>query len=117
MIVNWKSKNPPEPPYFAVVFISIKKDNDTYEEVDNFLMEKVQDFDGYLGYSVVSKDSQGIFISFWRDEASILRWKNFDKHKAAKRRAPQEWYEYYYSMICEVKSSLTFEALTHTQKP
>ncbi len=109
-LTNWKSE-PPQPPFYAVIFISRKSENlQGYEEMDNRMMELAAQQPGYLGYSSVSKPDGGIFISYWKDEASIANWRNNMQHGEAKAQA-KTWYAYYHSMITRVESSHIFDGL------
>lgn len=107
-ITNWKSEAP-QAPFYAVIFISRKGENlEGYEEMDTRMMELAQQQEGYLGYSSVSKPDGGIFISYWKDEASIQKWRVNSEHGEAKANA-KTWYAYYHSMITKVESSYIFE--------
>ncbi|HXH17607.1 MAG TPA: antibiotic biosynthesis monooxygenase, partial [Chitinophagales bacterium] len=76
---------PPSPPYYAVIFSSLKTDNnDGYDEWNNRLFELVKNMDGYLGHeSYRREDKQGVTISYWRDLESLRKWKNETLHKKA----------------------------------
>ena len=111
MITNWKNNKAPEAPYYAVIFISIKGDNlEGYDELDDYLMEKAQNWEGYLGYSVVRNEGKSMFISYWRDKETVESWKAYDIHLDAKAQAPKgDWFKYYHSLVCKVESSSIFE--------
>ncbi len=109
MLTHWKNPHPPRPPFFAVIFISKKgADLEGYQEMDDLMMQQAQQQPGYLGYSYVSGDEGGIFISYWQDEESIDNWRRNEGHLQAKSKAPR-WYDYYHSIISEVKSSKIFD--------
>lgn len=109
MITTWKNHTPPPVPYYAVIFISKKSESlDGYKEMDDRMMELAQEQPGYLGYSSVSGEEGSIFISYWKDEESIQNWRVNSEHREAKGGATL-WYDYYHSLICEVKSSKIFE--------
>ncbi len=104
MISHWQ-KDPPEAPFFAVIFISQKsEDLEGYPEMDERMMEMAQQQEGYLGYSSSSTPRGGIFISYWKDEASIAKWRADQEHGRAKAEATR-WYAYYHTMITKVESS------------
>lgn len=112
MITTWKNQTPPEAPFYAVIFISRKGENlEGYEEMDNRMMELAQQQEGYLGYSSSSNPDGGIFISYWKDETSIQKWRVNGEHGEAKSKA-KGWYDYYHSMISKVESSYIFDRLT-----
>lgn len=111
MTTHWKSKIPPIAPFYAVIFISRKSENlQGYAATDDRMMELAQQQKGYLGYSSISENNSGIFISYWQTEAHIKVWRADPEHKIAKSRA-QGWYAYYHSMICKVESSHIFNSL------
>jgi heme-degrading monooxygenase HmoA len=104
MISHWKA-NAPQAPYYAVIFISKKSSElEGYPEMDERMMQLVQEQDGYLGYSSKGDEKEGIFISYWRDQESIAKWRANLEHGSAKTGA-KTWYAYYHSMICKVESS------------
>lgn len=108
MITFWKDKNAPENPFYAVIFISQKSnEGEGYEEMNAKMMRMAADQMGYLGYSSASKPEGGIFISYWKDEASIQNWRENSHHKEAKSNV-KSWYSYYHSMITRVESSAIF---------
>ncbi len=103
--ISWKYDEAPQAPFIGVIFISKKSKNlEGYKEMDQRMMEMAQEQEGYLGYANQSGVNEGIFISFWKDEASIQNWRDDKEHGEAKSKA-SSWYSYYHSMICEVKSS------------
>lgn len=111
MITHWKD-NPPEPPFFAVIFISKRSNMDEgYQEMDDLLMKLAVQQPGYLGYSVASSDQGSIFISYWESEENIDHWRKNSSHIQAKGLAPKLWYDYYHSMITRVESSKIFDKL------
>ncbi|MEQ9262920.1 MAG: hypothetical protein RLP14_07165 [Owenweeksia sp.] len=113
MITHWKTGQAPEAPFKAVIFISVKREvKEDYHKMDELLMNEVQNYEGFLGYSSISKTNQGIFISYWQTDEAIARWRDFNTHREAKSRAPKAWYSYYHSMICTVESSRVFEEMT-----
>lgn len=104
MISHWK-EGAPEGPFYAVIFISQKSaDLAGYPEMDDRMMELAQSQAGYLGYSSKGDGKEGIFISYWKDEASIAQWRANLEHGEAKANA-KRWYNYHHSMICKVESS------------
>jgi heme-degrading monooxygenase HmoA len=67
----------PAPPYYAVIFTSLRTAGDQgYAAMAARMDELGAGYDGYLGIdSVRGADGKGITVSYWRDEASILAWK------------------------------------------
>jgi heme-degrading monooxygenase HmoA len=98
-----------ETPFYAVIFISTKKDDLTgYQELDDEIMKLATQQEGYLGYENVRNESKSIFISYWKDEASIENWKNHTRHIFAKSNA-HRWYDRWLSQICKVESSREYK--------
>ena len=109
MITKWNNDQEPQAPYYAVIFISTKgTEREGYAEMDDYLMNKAQNWEGFLGYSSVGNEDKSIFISYWKDKESISSWRDHDKHLEAKSSAKQGWYAYYHSLVCVVESSSTF---------
>jgi heme-degrading monooxygenase HmoA len=97
-----------ETPFYAVIFVSTKKDDLTgYYELDDELIEMAQKQAGFMNYEVVKNENKSIFISYWKDEKSIEDWKNNSRHLFAKQGAHQ-WYHRWLSQICKVESSREF---------
>lgn len=115
MQVHWQKGEVPQPPFYAVLFLSRKRQNpEGYEEMDAQLMKVVQEQPGFLGYSSAGRE-ENTFISYWRDEASIAGWQAHPLHREAKQRA-SAWYLYYYSMVSRVEHLGSFEAPDQTIK-
>lgn len=50
---------------------------------------------GCLEFIAVTEGDQEITLSYWRDEADILRWKRQADHKLAQRLGRERWYHSY----------------------
>lgn len=108
MRTHWY-KSPPQLPYFAVIFVSERSEDDEgYQEMDELMMAEALKQPGFLGYSSAGEGRGGIFISYWRDQESIDQWRKHSGHLQAKANA-KRWYYYFHSLICEVKSQQEFE--------
>lgn len=94
-----------EPPYYAVIFSSLRTDIDTgYEEIANRMVELAATMPGYLGVeSARGDDKFGITISYWRDEESIANWKANLEHRGAQQRGMSEWYTRYITRVAKVE--------------
>lgn len=105
MITHWHHEAP-QTPFYAVIFISQKSsDLEGYSETDDLMMKMAAEQEGFLGYSSKGDGQEGIFISYWQDEASIDGWRHNAKHRVAKTSGAQRWYAHYHSMICKVENS------------
>jgi heme-degrading monooxygenase HmoA len=102
--------NPPEPPYYAVVFTSRRTDGDRgYGRTSDRMLELAAQQPGYLGVDSVRDGSGlGITVSYWRDEESIAAWRRVAEHEAAQRAGRATWYQDYAIHIARVERSATF---------
>src|SRR5207244_1343839 len=73
----------PRPPYFAVIFTSIRSDVDEgYETTAARMVELVEQQPGFLGYeSSRGADGLGTTISYWRSLDDVARWKHVVDHR------------------------------------
>jgi heme-degrading monooxygenase HmoA len=95
----------PEPPYYAVVFSSLRKPGDNgYGATADRMVELAAQQPGFLGVETVrGEDGFGITVSYWRDEESIRAWKRHAEHAAARDRGRNEWYEHFELRIARVE--------------
>ncbi len=104
-IENRKSQIPatPEPPYYAVIFTSVRTDvDDNYDDMAARMVELASEQDGFLGIEH-ARDNIGITISYWRDEESIRRWKDHAEHRIAQRNGYEKWYSSFATRVCKVE--------------
>ena len=65
----------PTPPYYAVIFTSVRTDGDNgYAEMADRMVELASQLDGFLGVKS-ARNELGITVSYWHDLESIRRWK------------------------------------------
>ena len=95
----------PEPPYYAVIFLSQLKDEiPGYAEMSDAMEELALSQPGYLGAdSARNAAGLGITVSYWRDEASIAAWKAVSRHLVAQRTGIDRWYEHYETRVARVE--------------
>lgn len=112
----WLHGSAPEPPFWAVLFISQKSaDLAGYHEMDEEMLATAQKQEGFLGYAFAGSAAKSVFVSFWRNEQSIAQWRQHAGHRKAKAQAGR-WYRYYHSLICEVRSHREMTALTEANQ-
>ncbi|AYG58745.1 antibiotic biosynthesis monooxygenase [Rhizobium jaguaris] len=102
----------PEPPYYIVSFSSIRKEGDHgYGAMGEKMETLALAQDGCFGLESARRwDGFGITISFWRDEESILAWKNVVSHMAAQQLGRERWYEQYQVRVARVERAYGFHA-------
>lgn len=95
----------PEPPYYAVIFTSIRTEGDRgYGVMAESMVELATLQDGFLGVeSARGADGLGITVSYWRDEESIRHWKVNVEHQAAQLAGQKTWYADYQVRIAKVE--------------
>ncbi|KIQ84408.1 antibiotic biosynthesis monooxygenase family protein [Aeromonas sp. L_1B5_3] len=95
--------NTPEPPYYAVIFTSLRTDEDAgYGAMAERMVELVQRQSGFLGMES-ARDGVGITVSYWRDLESIRNWKAELEHKEAQRLGREKWYSAFKTRIARVE--------------
>lgn len=98
----------PTPPYYAVIFTSIKSNNTNgYDAMSDKMIELVTQQKGFLGFESAFNEI-GITVSYWTDEASILAWKTNVAHQAAQHKGIHQWYTSYSIRVCKVERAYFF---------
>jgi len=98
----------PEPPYYAVIFTSIRTDNnDDYIEMAQRMLELAEGMPGFLSVDSAREDV-GITVSYWESLDAIKSWRQHPEHLAAQKRGREEWYEGFTTRICRVKKENRF---------
>lgn len=101
--------NTPLPPYYAVIFTSVKTtDDDGYNDMSVLMVELAQQQPGYLGHES-ARDSVGITVSYWQSLEAIKAWKQQTDHLLAQKMGKQQWYDCYKTRICLVERDYGFE--------
>jgi len=99
----------PIPPYYAVIFSSIRTEGDNgYAEMGNRMIELASVQDGFLGVESV-REKLGITVSFWKDLESIKKWKENIEHKIAREKGKTDWYKSFKIRIAKVERDYDFE--------
>ena len=98
----------PEPPYYAVIFSSLKTENDTgYDEMATRMEDLAKKQEGFLGFES-SRNQIGITVSYWKDMASIKSWKKHSDHMVAQQKGTSIWYSHYKVRIAKVERDYGF---------
>lgn len=99
----------PKPPYYAVIFSSIRTNDDNgYSEMSDKMLELASAQDGFLGVESV-REELGITVSYWRDLESIKKWKENAEHKIARDKGKSAWYKSFKTRIAKVERDYEFE--------
>jgi len=95
--------NTPEPPYYAVIFTSLKKDvAEGYGEMADEMVHLAQQQPGYLGIES-ARDGLGITVSYWQSLDAIKAWKQNERHLVAQQKGALAWYSSYKTRVCKVE--------------
>jgi heme-degrading monooxygenase HmoA len=93
----------PAPPYFAVIFTSVRTDlEDGYERTAQRMLELAAQQPGFLGVESAHEEC-GITVSYWQSLDAIKRWKQQAEHLQAQRRGKDSWYRDYKTRIARVE--------------
>ena len=97
--------NTPEPPYYAVVFTSLRTAiNDGYDQTAQKMVALASGQPGFLGVESVREESGlGITVSYWKDRESINQWKNHAAHRLAQQFGRDKWYRNYRIRVAKVE--------------
>ena len=97
----------PQPPYYAVIFTSIRTEGDNgYAETARCMVELAAEQPGFLGFET-ARQEVGISVSYWSSLEAIAAWKNNLDHQQAQRRA-RDWYQTFRVRICRVEREYGF---------
>lgn len=97
-----------EPPYYAVIFTSIRtRDDNGYEKMAEKMLNLVSEQDGFLGVESAREDI-GITVSYWKDLESIKKWKENISHIEAQKKGKEIWYKNYKTRIARVEKEYSF---------
>lgn len=101
-----------KPPYYAVIFTSIKLDFDEgYAEMATKMEALAKQQSGFLGIESARNAPErselakqfGITVSYWKDLQSIKNWKQNLDHIDAQIKGRASWYEEYTVRIALVE--------------
>ena len=100
-----------EPPYYAVVFTTVRTDDQSgYRETNARMEQLVKDVPGYLGMDhAQNPGGLGITVAYFRDEDALTRWRTDLEHRAAQKRGRDSWYQSYTLHVAKVERSHTFK--------
>jgi len=93
----------PKPPYYAVIFTSLRTPGDNgYDAAANRMVEIAQGMPGFLGVES-ARDGLGLTVCYWDSLSSIKAWKAHAEHQAAQRKGKEMWYASYRTRIALVE--------------
>jgi heme-degrading monooxygenase HmoA len=95
----------PPPPYYAVIFTSIRTEGDQgYAAAADRMAQLASEQPGYLGVeSVRDAAGVGITVSYWTNEAAIVAWRRNAEHTIAREQGRTTWYREYALRVAKVE--------------
>jgi len=95
--------NTPTPPYYAVIFTSLRTEGDHgYAQMADRMVELAARQPGFLGVES-AREEVGITVSYWADLESIQQWKANVEHQVAQRLGREQWYSSFKTRIAKVE--------------
>lgn len=99
----------PAPPYYAVIFTSLRTAGDNGYGAMAAAMEALAATQpGFLGIES-ARDGLGITVSYWESLESITAWKAEARHRVAQQRGRDTWYEEFTVRVCRVERDYRFQ--------
>ena len=65
-------------------------------------LEKIDGFISIERFQSLGEPGKILSLSWWRDEASVARWRQFDQHRAAQRAGRERIFRDYRLRVAEV---------------
>ena len=101
--------NTPTPPYYAVIFTSLRTDVENgYAETAKRMAELAVEQPGFLGVESARTDI-GITVSYWESLEAIKNWKKNAEHLIAQQSGRDIFYTNYKTRIAKVERDYDFE--------
>ena len=92
----------PEPPYYAVIFTSVRTEGDNgYAEAAKRIFEIARQQPGFIGNEAARQDV-GISVSYWESLEAIRAWKEHPEHRKVQE-MESVWYDESRIRVCKVE--------------
>ncbi|MBZ0331164.1 antibiotic biosynthesis monooxygenase [Halomonas sp. ANAO-440] len=93
----------PQPPYYAVIFTSIRTDGDKgYGVMAERMVDLATRQEGFLGMES-AREGLGVTVSYWASLEAIAQWKQNVEHREAQRLGHSSWYADFKVRIARVE--------------
>ena len=95
----------PEPPYYAVIFTSLRTEGDRgYGGMAERMEQLAREQPGFLGVeSARDANGLGITVSYWASEEAVRSWKAHAEHKIAQATGRRTWYSDFHVRVARVE--------------
>jgi heme-degrading monooxygenase HmoA len=99
----------PVPPYYAVIFSSLRTDYDEgYAVTAGRMVELARLQPGFLGVES-AREEVGITVSYWDSEDAIRAWHANTEHQIAQQKGYKVWYKSFRLRVAKVERAYDFE--------
>jgi heme-degrading monooxygenase HmoA len=99
----------PAPPYYAVIFTSLRTEGENgYGAMADAMEKLAAEQPGFLGIES-ARDGLGITVSYWDSIDSIAAWHANARHRIAQQRGRDVWYEQFKVRVCRVERDYDFK--------
>ncbi len=99
----------PNPPYYAVIFSSLRTDDDLdYAAAADRMVELAREQPGFLGVES-ARNGLGITVSYWESLEAIQGWKLHAEHSLARQAGRERWYRAFRVRVCRVEREYGFD--------
>jgi len=97
----------PTPPYYAVIFTSVRTEGDNgYAQAAEQMFLLATQQPGFLGFET-ARQELGISISYWSGLDAITAWKQNAEHRLVQAKA-SDWYKAFRVRVCKVEREYGF---------
>jgi len=105
-----KPAQTPDPPYYAVIFTSLRTDlEEGYGATSDRMIELAAQQPGFLGVeSARDADGLGITVSYWESEEAIANWRRNAEHRVAQANGLEKWYAEFFTRVAKVERARRF---------
>ncbi|MDX1458119.1 MAG: antibiotic biosynthesis monooxygenase [Marinobacter sp.] len=98
----------PLPPYYAVIFTSVRTEGDEgYGDMAEKMLKLAAEQEGFLGVES-AREGVGITVSYWDNLEAIRQWKQNVEHREAQRLGREAWYAGFRVRIAKVEREYGF---------
>jgi heme-degrading monooxygenase HmoA len=99
----------PQPPYYAVIFSSIRTDVEgDYAATATRMVELALQQPGFLGVES-AREGVGITVSYWESEEAIRAWHSNAEHRLAQQEGYRSFYQSFRLRVAKVERAYEFE--------
>lgn len=97
----------PVPPYYAVIFTSVRTDGDNgYGNAAKRMLDLASKQPGFLGFETARQEI-GVSVSYWSSLEAIKAWKENAAHRETQKQA-KDWYSSFRVRVCRVEKEYGF---------